>query len=122
MAAQKFDVIFAACVFHHIGHALHPEIFGQLRGLMNPGGLMIVFEHNPLNPVTRHIVATCPFDENAELIRAGALAATLKMAGMSRVEKRFTGFFPNALRFLRPLETHMSALPIGAQYYALAHV
>ena len=118
----KFDVIFAACVFHHIPHDMHVDLFSQLAARLEPDGVMIVFEHNPLNPVTRYIVATCPFDENAELIRAGALAATQRAAGFSHVEKRYTGFFPNALSALRPLEPGMSALPIGAQYYTLARV
>ncbi len=116
----KFDVVFAACVFHHIPHDMHVSLFRQLGARLAPDGLMIVFEHNPFNPVTRYIVATCPFDENAELIRASALAATQRAAGFSRVEKRYTGFFPNALAALRPLEDRLSGLPIGAQYYTLA--
>jgi trans-aconitate methyltransferase len=116
-----FDVIFAACVFHHIPQSLHLDLFRNLRARLNASGLMIVFEHNPLNPVTRHIVATCPFDENAELIGAGTLQATQRAAGLAHVERRYTGFFPHALRFLRPLEPHLAALPFGAQYYTLAH-
>ncbi|HUO54036.1 MAG TPA: class I SAM-dependent methyltransferase [Rhodoblastus sp.] len=121
LGEARFDVVFAACVFHHIPRALHLGLFRDLRARLNAGGIMIVFEHNPLNPVTRHIVATCPFDENAELIGAGALAATQRAAGLTDVEKRYTGFFPHALRFLRPLEPHLAALPLGAQYYTLAH-
>lgn len=121
LGTGRFDVIFAACVFHHIGHDLHLDLFRQLRSQLAADGVLIVFEHNPFNPVTRYIVATCPFDENAALIRAGALAATVRDAGFSRAEKRYTGFFPHALRGLRPLECWLSALPIGAQYYVLAH-
>ena len=117
----RFDLAFAACVFHHIDEALHVDILRQLRGLLNPGGWLIVFEHNPVNPVTRHIVATCPFDENAVLLSAGALARRERAAGFAHVETRFTGFFPHALARLRPLEPWLSAIPLGAQYYTLAH-
>ncbi len=120
LGAQTFDVIFTACVFHHVSHDLHLDLFRQLRGLLSENGVLMVFEHNPLNPVTRHIVATCPFDENAELVRAGRLVATERQAGFSRVEKLYTGFFPHALDFMRPIEPLLSALPIGAQYYTLA--
>jgi trans-aconitate methyltransferase len=121
LGGATFDIIFAACVFHHIPHDIHLDLFRQLRGRLNQGGVMIVFEHNPHNPVTRHIVATCPFDENAELISARALAATQRAAGLAHVESRYTGFFPHALRFLRALEPGLAALPLGAQYYTLAH-
>jgi len=115
------DLIFSACVFHHIDHADHPRILADLKRLLKPGGKLVIYEHNPLNPVTRYIVATCPFDENAVLIPAGRLADRLRSAGFHHVETRFTGVFPGPLRALRPLEPALHFLPIGAQYFALAH-
>ena len=70
--------------------------------------------------MTRYIVATCPFDENAVLIPAGAFAARQKAAGFKSVKVAYTGFFPGALAALRPLERFMTAVPVGAQYYTLA--
>jgi ubiquinone/menaquinone biosynthesis C-methylase UbiE len=119
--AQSFDLIFSACVFHHIDAAEHVAILADLKRLLKPGGVLAVFEHNPVNPVTRYIVATCAFDENAVLIPAGQLKARQRAAGFSRVELAYTGFFPGALRGLRGLERYMTGLPIGAQYYTLAH-
>jgi hypothetical protein len=89
--------------------------------VLKPGGLMTVFEHNPVNPVTRHIVATCPFDENAVLLASAELKARQTAAGFRGVKVAYTGFFPGALRRLRPLERFMTALPVGAQYYTVAH-
>ena len=89
--------------------------------MTRPGGLMMVFEHNPLNPATRYIVATCPFDENAVLLGAPALRRSQEKAGFDGVSVAYTGFFPGRLRALRPLERFMSALPLGAQYYTVAH-
>jgi len=121
LAPKSFDLIFSACVFHHIDAAEHARLFAHLKGLLKPGGLMVVFEHNPVNPVTRYIVATCPFDENAVLIPAAALKARQRQAGFDDVRVTYTGFFPGALKALRPLELLMGALPVGAQYYTLAH-
>ena len=121
LALGSFDLIFSACVFHHIEAAEHVRLFTHLKRLLKPGGLMIVFEHNPVNPVTRYIVATCPFDENAVLIPAAALKARQRQAGFGDVRVTYTGFFPGALKALRPLEPMMGVLPIGAQYYTLAH-
>jgi len=116
-----FDLIFTSCVFHHIPAKEHVGIFAQLRALLAPNGVMVTFEHNPRNPVSRYIVATCPFDENAILIPAPELAERQRKAGFSKVDISYTGFFPGSLRALRPLERFMTAIPIGAQYYSFAH-
>ena len=116
----RFDLVFSACVFHHIDAGRHVDLLVQLRRLLKPGGMLAIFEHNPLNPLTRHIVATCPFDENAVLIRAPVLRRRQLDAGFGRVEIAYTGFFPAALSGLRPLERHMTGLPLGAQFYTLA--
>jgi SAM-dependent methyltransferase len=115
-----FDLIFSACVFHHIEPEEHVPIFAGLRRLLKPGALMTVFEHNPVNPVSRYIVATCPFDENAVLIPAREFASRQRAAGFSKVQVSFTGFFPGPLKALRPLEPALAGLPFGAQYYTLA--
>ena len=120
LPAGSFDLIFSACVFHHIDHAEHGAIFAELHRLLRPGGMMVVFEHNPVNPATRYIVATCPFDENAVLLPAAALRKSQAAAGFRKVEVAYTGFFPGMLRALRPLERLMTALPLGAQYYTVA--
>lgn len=121
LGSRTFDLVFTSCVFHHIEADQHVDLLGRLRRLLTPDGIAIVFEHNPLNPVTRYIVATCPFDENAVLLSARTLRARQRAAGFSRVETHYTGFFPAALARLRVLEPHISWCPIGAQYYTLAH-
>jgi SAM-dependent methyltransferase len=118
--SEGYDLIFSACVFHHIEAAEHEAIFRRLHERLAPSGVMTIFEHNPVNPVSRYIVATCPFDENAVLIPAGELARRQKQAGFSRVAVTYTGFFPGPLKALRPLEPLMAKVPIGAQYYTLA--
>jgi SAM-dependent methyltransferase len=117
---QGYDLVFSACVFHHIDKSEHVGILANLRQQLTPGGVLAIFEHNPINPVTRHIVATCPFDENAVLIGAGELARCLLLAGFSHVSVTYTGFFPAPLKALRRLEPLMAKLPVGAQYYVLA--
>ncbi len=115
------DLAFSACVFHHIDAGEHVGLFRRLRQALSPDGALVIFEHNPINPVTQHIVATCEFDEHAVLIPAGTLKRRLQEAGFAKVEIAYTGFFPGSLAGLRGLEPYMKHLPIGAQYYALAH-
>lgn len=112
----EFDLIFTACVFHHIPAEQHIDLLRQLKRRLRPGGLFILFEHNPWNPLTRHAVNTCPFDENAVLITAPEMRRRLQAAGFADCTVRYRIFFPGALAALRPLERHMTGLPLGAQY------
>jgi ubiquinone/menaquinone biosynthesis C-methylase UbiE len=114
---ESFDVAFAACVFHHIEHKKHVRLLLELNRVLVPGGRLIVFEHNPLNPLTIHAVNACPFDENAVLIRSSDLANIFKEAGFSQCIRRYRIFFPGFARALRPLESYLAWLPLGAQYF-----
>lgn len=115
-----FDLIFSACVFHHIEAGEHVPLFAQLRQLLRPEGRLVVFEHNPANPLTRRTVSQCPFDDNAVLIPAATLRERLRAAGFHDVQLAYTFFFPRALAALRPLERAMKWLPLGAQYFTVA--
>ena len=121
VADGSMDLIFSACVFHHIDPVEHVGILEGLRRKLAPGGKLAIFEHNPVNPVTQYIVASCVFDENAVLVAAGELARRHRKAGFRRIERQFIGFFPGALKSLRPLEPLLGAVPLGAQYFTLAH-
>ena len=118
--AGTFDIAFSACVFHHIPHEEHAMWLRELHRITRPGGLIAIFEHNPLNPLTVHAVNTCPFDENAKLIFARHLAKRLSAAGWTAARIRYNLFFPRGLACLRPLEGSLGRLPLGAQYVAFA--
>jgi ubiquinone/menaquinone biosynthesis C-methylase UbiE len=115
-----FDVALASCVFHHIPESEHVALLAEIRRVLTPHGLLFVFEHNPLNPLTRHAVDTCPFDENALLIRAPNMRRRVLDAAFSDAKISYRIFFPHALRGLRGLEPRLTWLPLGAQYYVRA--
>jgi SAM-dependent methyltransferase len=117
---DSFDIVFAACVFHHIDHDEHISLFAEIRRVLRSGGMAFVFEHNPYNPLTVRAVNTCPFDENARLIRPAGMRNRLFAAGFGSARIRFRIFFPGILQALRPLERWLTWMPLGAQYYALA--
>lgn len=117
---NSFDVTFSACVFHHIAHEEHVHWLRELHRVTRPGGMLAIFEHNPLNPLTVHAVNTCPFDENARLIRARKLVRYYSEAGWDRPSVQYHLFFPRQLSALRPAERHLSRLPLGAQYSVIA--
>jgi ubiquinone/menaquinone biosynthesis C-methylase UbiE len=120
MPDGSVDLAFTACVFHHIPEAEHRHWLSELRRVTRPGGLLMLFEHNPLNPLTRRAVNDCPFDANAVLIRAREMARRAAPAEWRSPRIVYRLFFPHALRFARPLERLMTRLPAGAQYYLRA--
>jgi SAM-dependent methyltransferase len=113
---QLFDAIFTACVFHHISHDFHEKWLKELFRVIKPGGVLAVYEHNPLNPLTVRAVNTCPIDVNARLIRAGNMKKLLIDCGWRDVRVEYKVFFPSVLKHLRFLEKRMNVLPLGAQY------
>jgi ubiquinone/menaquinone biosynthesis C-methylase UbiE len=118
-ADGHFDLAFAACVFHHIPHDQHAPLLGELRRVVRRGGLLVLYEHNPLNPLVRKTVASCPFDEGAVLIPARTLRQRVASAGFEKVRSAYRVFFPRRFRALRPIERGLVWLPLGAQYYVV---
>ena len=116
---NSFEIAFASCVFHHIPSSEHIQVMQEIRRVLVPGGLFVIFEHNPWNPLTRHAVNTCPFDEDAVLISAPALRKRMHSAGFSDVDINYRIFFPGALRALRQCEKWLVKVPLGAQYFAV---
>lgn len=114
---RHFDGAFACCVFHHIPHSEHVDALHEIRRVTRPGGLLMVYEHNPLNPLTVRAVRTCPFDENAVLVRPSRLVEDGRRAGWRVSSRAYRVFFPAALAAWRPLEDKLRWLPLGAQYY-----
>jgi SAM-dependent methyltransferase len=113
----SFDLAFAVCVVHHVPVEERAAFAAELRRVTRPGGLVVVFEHNPLNPLTRLAVSRCEFDEDAVLLRRGETARRLRIAGAEPVESRFILFTPWRLP---AVERALRAVPLGAQYYVAA--
>lgn len=113
----SLDCVFIACVFHHIPAEHHVALLRELRRVLRPDGVLVLFEHNPLNPLTRLAVARCEFDRDAVLIGAAEMRRRLRAGGFMRAERKFCLFFPPVLAMLRPLERFLGWLPLGAQYH-----
>ena len=120
IADSSVDGAFACCVFHHIPAAEHVANLEDLRRVLRPGAPLMIYEHNPYNPLTVRAVNTCPLDENAVLINSREMGRRCSLAGFTQVQTSYRVFFPGSLKLFRPLEEHLRWLPLGAQYFISA--
>ncbi len=119
-AEGTFDVAFTICVMHHVAPGQWPSFAKEMHRVLRRGGMALVFEHNPRNPLTLRAVNNCPFDEDAVLLRSEKTAGLLNEAGFSKVDARFILSVPAAGRIMRIFDKAFSRLPFGAQYYVRA--
>ncbi len=115
LEVDAYDTVVLANVLHHIEPGDRDATLRRVATLLRTTGTVIVFEHNPYNPLTRRVVARCPFDEDVELLRPAEVRARLRDAGFVDVRTRFTTFFPQWLAALLPLERLLAKVPLGAQ-------
>lgn len=116
----SFEVAFAICVIHHVAPPERVQFARELRRVIAPGGLVVVFEHNPLNPLTRLVVSRCAFDEDVSLLGVRELTLLLTGAGLDRPERRYVLFSPIDRPIMRRAERFLGSVPLGAQYYVAA--
>ena len=115
-----FDVAFASGLLHHLPLEQRDAALAEVRRVVRPGGLVVAFEHNPLNPLTRLAVARCAFDDDAVLLSPSELRTRFLRVRLRPVESRYILFFPWRGRILRRTEDLLRRLPLGAQYYVAA--
>lgn len=117
---DPYEVIFIAGVFHHIPVRERAAVMKTLFRRLSPGGTIVIFEHNPFNPVTRKIVNDCPYDRDAVLLKPSELKTLLVGAGLPVRGSAYCLFVPPSLSALLPLEAILGWLPLGGQYWVKA--
>ena len=101
---SKFDLVIASCVFHHIPPQDRQMAIRYCYSRLKEGGHFIIFEHNPINPVTRHLVKNCPFDADAVLLSMRETIARMRNERLNIEESSYCLFFPQPLAALRRFE------------------
>jgi SAM-dependent methyltransferase len=114
--SASLDVVFAACVLHHVPSSGRAAFALEMQRVTRPGGLVVVFEHNPANPLTRIAVSRCEFDEGVELLSHRETAGLLRASGLTGIESAYIVFFPWDRRPLPTIERWLRRVPLGAQY------
>lgn len=116
----KFDLVIASCVFHHIPPENRQMAMRFCYSRLREGGHFVIFEHNPINPVTRRLVKQCPFDADAVLLTMRETIDRMRNAHFKVDESNYCLFFPKPLAALRSLEKYLGWLPMGGQYFVCA--
>jgi SAM-dependent methyltransferase len=119
-ADATFDVTFAICVLHHVESPARSRFIAEIARVTRASGLLLIFEHNPLNPLTRLAVSRCAFDEDAVLVNQRSLRHLMRATGLIICDARYILFFPWRASVLRSTERMLRRFPLGAQYYVAA--
>lgn len=117
--SQSVDLAYCNGVFHHVPPDRRDDQVAYLFNSLQAGGFFAFWENNPWNPGTRFVMSRIPFDRDAKTLTAPEARRMLKRAGFQILRTDFLFIFPHFLRWLRPLETHLTRLPFGAQYQIL---
>lgn len=92
-----FDLTMCVAVMHHI--ALPDQVhrsLGEMVRVTRPGGLILVWDHNPRNPYWKNLMARVPQDDGSErLIPEAEVIGGLVDGGGRLVESRQLGFVPD---------------------------
>ncbi len=115
----QFDAVFAMNVLHHVDPLERDAFLLEMARVCRTGGRVIVFDHNPYNPLTRLVVRRCSFDQNAVLLSRGELLRRFRTAGLTPVDRRFILIFPSDQKAVSWAEIALGQLPLGAQYYVV---
>lgn len=114
---KKFDLILVAVVIHHISPAEREATLKLLYDHLAENGSIFIFEHNPMNPLTRKAVRECPLDKGIRLIKPNKFKHLIKNTNLSIAQKGYYFFFPEKLKSLAFLERFMFFIPMGGQYF-----
>lgn len=117
---DSFDLVLAAGVFHHIPPEKRVVILREIRRVMRVGGMFMLFEHNPYNPVTRYVLRSYAFDKDAVLLSNREAGRLCSEAGIAHHKSGYYIFFPGMLRGLRRFEKRLSWFPMGGQFWFMA--
>jgi ubiquinone/menaquinone biosynthesis C-methylase UbiE len=93
---DSFDLVVTFAVLHHL---IDPEVvrktIEEIARVTKPGGAAIVWDHNPLNPYWRFLMARLPQDQGDEkLVRARVILDAMHGAGVRQVTLRRLTFTP----------------------------
>ncbi|MFA7345476.1 MAG: methyltransferase domain-containing protein [Terrimicrobiaceae bacterium] len=115
--SEKYDLVLLVCVLHHVALPSRRSVIRDASAYLRKGGTLMVFEHNPLNPLTRAVVKKCPFDRDAILLPSQEVCELLRAGGFSvKLTRHIVNIPPRFISRFWFFEKLFSGLPFGGQY------
>jgi ubiquinone/menaquinone biosynthesis C-methylase UbiE len=126
--ANSVDIVLMYGVIHHVdsGDKI-VQTFAEINRILKKGGMVAVYDFNPLNPVSRYIVRTCPIDVGVNLdgysksvfpttYYSWELKKILNSSGFIIAKHEYLLFFPKFLSAFLSLERILARVPLGGMY------
>lgn len=121
-ADEHFDLVFSFSLFHHIAKNQLEQSISEAVRVTRKSAIILVFEHNPRNPITKLVVERSPIDKGMVLLNASRIEELYRKFNVDILEKRYIVFLPRLMSFLRPLEGLLHKVPYGGQYCVAGRV
>ena len=119
LGAHKYDLITASCVFHHIPPEEWESSMKSLSESLSPGGMVVIFEHNPRNPLTNWVVSRTPIDQNAVLLDMKEVWRLMSLAGLEVTQKTSFLFGPPTWKITPLIDGMFGWTGLGGQYFVV---
>lgn len=117
---RDYDIAIVCNVMHHVLPDERKPILDQIRDRLSRKGILVLIEHNMLNPLTRRSVDNCPFDADAHMLSVKEASDLLASSGFHSQLKRYITFFLPRLSMFRVIDKYIGWIPLGAQYMICA--
>lgn len=118
-AEATFDGVYTVAMLHHLAApAAVAAALAEAVRVLRPGGVAVVWDHNPLNPYWPLLMRRVPQDDGSErLVPLGEILAGLARGGAAETHTVRSGFVPDfvppaLLSAARGAERLLEALPL----------
>jgi 2-polyprenyl-3-methyl-5-hydroxy-6-metoxy-1,4-benzoquinol methylase len=111
-----YELAIISNVMHHVPPQDRQQTIAEMANRLTARGRLVLFEHNPLNPLTQWVVKHCPFDDDAILLPPKEARQYMSAAKLAVLRRDYVVFFPRMLSLFRALEPMLAWLPAGGQY------
>jgi SAM-dependent methyltransferase len=94
---ESFDLTYSVAVMHHIAdRELIRRTLAEMVRVTRPGGRIVIWDHNPLNPYWPIVMRRVPQDSGAErLVPLAELTSGLRAAGATILRAERRGLMPD---------------------------
>ena len=118
---KKYEIITICCVVHHINPLEWENTVASLSKKLSKGGVLVILEHNPLNPITCWVVSKTDIDINAILIKHRNAERLMDKTGLKNIKSKSFMFVPPGNGIADLVDKMFGWTMLGGQYYTIGY-